>query len=167
MKEKLLELISLELNDTKTLKFYDTWWYGDDNPAKNYQQVIKTETNKPSVYQDFKSLRFTLKFEDGQPDLIVRTETKSDSYEHIIEKRWFIKPDLTITTFEYTNRTYIICGGLNYELTDDEFTLLFDATDKAFHKMVKYRIKARERETINKINNRIEKHKTKKRVKTT
>lgn len=165
MKEKLLELISLELNDIKRLTFYDTWWCGDDNPAKNSKQVIKTETNKPSVYQDFKSLRFTLKFEDGQPDLIVRTETKSDSHEHII-KKWF-KPKLTIITSEYTSRTYIICGALNYRLTDDEFTALFNATDKAFHKMVKYRIRARERETINKINNRIEKHKTKKHVKTT
>lgn len=170
MKDKLLELIHLELKDIPNLTFHDTNnWYGDGNPARSDRHVIRRETGKAAELEDWKRLEFTLKFPDGKPHVHVYTNVDYISHEESVKIPWWKRRQFkhTIETYTYDISYIVRCDELSYTLTDDEVTKLYEDTSSAFKAMVEYRIKARETATIDKINARIAKHKTKKDDKTT
>jgi|688.fasta_scaffold333197_4 hypothetical protein len=164
MKDKLLELISLELKDLPNLNFYDTGtWYSTGNPARTEKRVIRRENEKAEV-EDWNKLQFTLKFPDGKPDVIVFSNLCSLKHwsEPVKTPWWKRQSERTIDTYTYNLTYHVSCGELKYTLTDAEATQLYEETSSAFNAMMAYRIKAKEIETIDKINARIAKHKTKK-----
>lgn len=161
MKDKLLELIGLELKDLSNLKFHDTDnWYNDGNPARSEKHVIRRETGCAAKFEDWHELKFTLKFPDGKPDVQVYTSIDCTVIEEIVKIPWWKRSQFkhTIDTFTYDISYIVQCGELLYTLTDDEATNLYTDVNTTFKEMVKYDIKAKETKTINKINARIARH---------
>jgi hypothetical protein len=133
MKEKLLELIHLELNNLDTLKFHDIAYHGceaayESTYTTSYvagytsKEKSKESAQKP-VKKTNKFMCFSLKFPDGKPDIRVYSSSEWEDKEVLLKKRW-LKPNLYLCSRDIKITTYVTCGHIKVELTESEFNKL-------------------------------------------
>ena len=164
MKEQILKLIHKELENVGGENiFHDcynprTWHCGNYySPYKQTNLEIKSNCDGNERI-DVVKLDFTLKFEDGEPNIKVYTNwdysVKLEPYK--TKYFGFKKFESTITTYKFT--TKVICGHIMFDLSDEETVELLKLTKESYTKYLSLRDKAKDEKVSKKIKKRLEKY---------
>ena len=162
MKEQILKLIHKELENVGGESiFHDctTGWYSEDyySPHKKSNFNVKTNFDDTETIS-VEYLNFTLKFEDGEPSIRIKTIHNYQSEEVLYKTKWFGFKKFTsiITTHKFT--TKITCGHLEFELSNEETDELLKLTKESYAKYLSLKEKAKDKEVSKKIKKRLKKY---------
>lgn len=160
MKDKILKLIYAELKATNgETKFHSNNqnWFGPIKPYYGYSLVTERNDTNSNKSEEFDYLNYVLKFEDGEPDIIIVTRVKdfTEKKKLIYKSFWGQKRYKTIIS--HVIKTNVTCGHVFFELTDEEASELFEETKYAYKKYLSLKDGAADKALNDKLDLRLKK----------
>jgi hypothetical protein len=165
MKEQILELIHKELENVDGKKIfhqgpYTIYYLEDYSPVRTLNLESKVncdtrETIKPEV------LDFCLRFEDGEPDIMVYTTWKEHENKRLYKTKYFGLRKFWEYTYTYNFITKVTCGHISYQLSENENDELLKLTKKSYEKYLSLKESIKDKEVSKKIKKRLKKYKNK------
>lgn len=160
MKEQILELIHKELENVGGENIFHNCYYYNHTPYITRRFKVK-ENDDTSTYISPDIMEFTLKFEDGEPDIRVYTQWDYSSVDEIYKTKYFgLKKFWSkVTTYKFT--TKVTCGHISFDLSDKESDELLELTKKSYKKFLSLKDETRDKEVSKKIKKRLKKYQNK------
>ena len=160
MKDKILRLIYAELKATNgETKFYSNSqnWGGEVQPHYRRYWLIEHIIGADRKRSEFKYLDYCLKFEDGEPDIIILTDIKNTTETEVLIGHSFWGKKRYKTTISYVIKTNVRCGHVSFDLTDKEASELFEETEQAYNKYLSLKDVAADKALDDKLELRLKK----------
>jgi hypothetical protein len=160
MKEKILELIHKELENVGGENIFHNCYYYNHTPYITKRFKVK-ENDDTSTHISPDIMEFTLKFDDGEPDIRVYTQWDYSSADEIYKTKYFgLKKFWSkVTTYKFT--TKVICGHISFDLSDEESVDLLKLTKESYAKYNSLKDEVRDKEVFKKIKKRLKKYQNK------
>ena len=161
MKEKILELIHKELkNVTGENIFKDTSNIESWHCSTPYQELnLAVKINcDASEYINPEVLGFSLKFEDGEPNIIIWHERDYTSNLTLYKTKYFGFSKFWQNNITYTITTKVNCGHISFDLSDDETAELLKLTKESYAKYLSLKDELKDKKVLDKLNLRLEKY---------
>jgi hypothetical protein len=157
MKEKILELIHKELENVGGENIFHNCYYYNHTPYITKRFKVK-ENDDTSTHISPDIMEFTLKFEDGEPDIRVYTQWDYSSVDEIYKTKYFgLKKFWSkVTTYKFT--TKVICGHISFDLSDEESVELLKLTKESYAKYNSLKDALKDKIVLKKIKKRLKKH---------
>ena len=157
MKEKILELIHKELENVGGENIFHNCYYYNHTPYITKRFKVK-ENDDTSTHISPDIMEFTLKFEDGEPDIRVYTQWDYSSVDEIYKTKYFgLKKFWSkVTTYKFT--TKVICGHISFDLSDEESVDLLKLTKESYAKYNSLKDALKDKIVLKKIKKRLKKH---------
>lgn len=161
MKEKILELIHKELENIGGVNiFHDSYTPGNFfnyGPIREGRFCVKrncdvVEYIRPDI------LDFTLKFEDGEPSIVIYTTHSFTSTETLYKTKYFGLRKFLETNSEYTFKTIVTCGHISFDLSNEENDELIELTKKSYSKYLSLKNENEDKRVLDKLNKRLKKY---------
>jgi hypothetical protein len=165
IREKVLELIKLELKNPETLNLEYLEYIGD--PAREGSYFKQVLSNGSSEYKGKKYVEigkypymgYTLEFSDGKPNIQVSTSVDFvEEDKELLDKRWFAE-NLYIERKRAEVRGKITFGDFSFFLSENEFNEIFNLTIDAHKKMIEFKNRRKSEKLLLKLDERMAKHK--------
>ena len=156
MKDKILRLIYAELKATNgDTKFHCNRhnYFAPTQPY--YRKSLMVESY--IKWEDFNYLDYILKFEDGEPDILVTSFTKNCIETEVLIGESFWGKKRYKTTTSYVIKTKVHCGHVSFELTDEEASELFEETEQAYKRYLSLKDVAADKALDDKLELRLKK----------
>lgn len=164
MKEKILELIYKEIENVGSENiFHDCYYssyYNQNTPYCEKTLVYKSNCDG-YVNSSCEQPSFTLKFEDGEPNILVYNNYTYTTSTEVYKTKYFGFKKLYTTINTYTYTTKVVCGHIRFDLTDEQSAELMRLTKEAYTKHLALNDAEADKKIARKINNRLKKHKNK------
>ena len=168
MKEKILELIHKELKNVGGENIFHNCYFanhiycGGYSPSPYVTKRFKVKENyDKSEHISPDIMEFTLKFEDGEPDIRVYTQWDYSSADEIYKTKYFGLKKFWTTVTTYRFITKVICGHILFDLSDEESIELLKLTKESYSKYKLLKDEVRDKEVSKKIKKRLKKYQNK------
>jgi hypothetical protein len=165
MKEKILELIHKELKNVGGENIFHNCYFanhiycGGYSPSPYVTKRFKVKENDDtSTHISPDIMEFTLKFEDGEPDIRVYTQWDYSSADEIYKTKYFGLKKFWTTVTTYRFITKVICGHILFDLSDEESVDLLKLTKESYAKYNSLKDAANDKIVLKKIKKRLKKH---------
>ena len=165
MKEQILELIRKELENVGGKKIfhqgpYTIYYLEDYSPVRKLNLESKVNCNTREIVKP-EVLDFSLKFEDGEPDIMVHTTWKEHENKRLYKTKYFGLQKFWEYTYTFTFTTKVSCGHICYELSEEENDELLKLTKESYEKYLSLKETMDDKEVSKKIKKRLKKYKNK------
>lgn len=165
IEKKILSLIHKELENIGGENIFhnttDGFWF-PTSPLTERPFVTKRNDDEiESCKHEF--IRFTLKFEDGEPDISIYTQANiKEEKREFYRYKWYIYPFGGKRLYtDYTNyefKTNVRCGNVSFNLTHYEHLELVEKTRIAYDRFLSLKSDAENKRLSDKIDLRLSKH---------
>lgn len=164
MKEQILKLIHKELENVGGENiFHDCYqsytFYTEDYYSPHKKKSLEIKSNCDVTEKiDVDMLDFTLKFEDGEPNIKIYTKWDYNGKLEPYKTKYFGFKKFTsvITTYKFT--TKVICGHIMFDLSDEETVELLVLTKQSYEKYLSLRDLEKDKKVAKKIKKRLKKY---------